>query len=207
MKIKIAYSLSEKTLEKDIDKFIRDAKRGVFNYDYQYGQEGLKIIKFYFRLVEEEFKKNNYLVARTCYKKLLFILLQREYDYFNYNDIMSKFNAEKIIGLYFFCLVKTCNSEELFEEYLEYLKVKNDYYYESAEKTILEVLPYKEKLAFIKKVEKKSKNVTERDYAFHDLIYLQLDIAKQKKDKKKYISLCQKFIKIVGPEQIKEFTS
>lgn len=57
MKITKTYSLSEKTLEKDIDKFIRDAKKGAYQYDYKYGQDGLKLIKTYFRLIEEEFKK------------------------------------------------------------------------------------------------------------------------------------------------------
>ena len=56
MKITKTYSLSEKTLEKDIGKFMRDAKKGAYQYDYKYGQEGLKLIKAYFRMIEEEFK-------------------------------------------------------------------------------------------------------------------------------------------------------
>ena len=43
MKVTKNYSLSEKTLEKDIDKSIRDAKKGAYQYDYKYGQEGLKL--------------------------------------------------------------------------------------------------------------------------------------------------------------------
>ena len=43
-----AYQLSENILEKDINKFIRDAKKGAYQFDYKYGQEGLKIIKAYF---------------------------------------------------------------------------------------------------------------------------------------------------------------
>lgn len=207
MKITKTYSLSEKTLEKDIDKFIRDAKKGAYQYDYKYGQEGLKLIKVYFRLIEEEFKKGDYQTARACYKKLLFFLLQREYDYFNYENILSKFTSEKIVGQYFFCLVKTCKPDELFNEFLEYLKIKEDYYFESAEKTILGELSPDEKLAFMKKVEKESETVKEKDYALHDLIYLQLNLAKAKKDRKKYLQLCEQFIKIVGPEQKEEYDS
>jgi len=203
MKITKNYSLSEKTLEKDTDKFIRDAKKGAYQYDYKYGQEGLKLIKAYFRMIEEELKKQNFQVAGACYKKILFFLLQRDYEYFNYEDIMSKFNSEKLVGFYFTSLVKTCTVGELFKEYQDYLKVKEDYYFESADKTILSELSSKDKLEFIRLVEKKSEN----DYAMHDLIYFQLDLAKETKDRKKYDLLCKKFIKIVGPEQKEEFDS
>ncbi len=207
MKIAKTYSLSEKTLEKDIDKFIRNAKKGAYQYDYRYGQEGLKFIKAYFRMIEEEFKKQNFEVARVCYKKLLFFLLQRDYNYFNYEDIISKFNSEKFIGSYFTCLVKTCNVDELFDEYLEYLRIKGDYYFKSAEKTILNELPSEDKMKFIELVQKESEKVKEKDYAMHDLIYFQLDLTKEEKDRKKYNQLCDKFIKIVGPEQKEEFDS
>jgi hypothetical protein len=207
MKITKTYLLSEKTLEKDIDKFIRDAKRGAYQYDYKYGQEGLKLIKAYFRMIEDEFKKQNFKIARTCYKKLLFCLLQGKYDYFNYEDIMSKFNSEKIMGLYVMSLVKTCNVDELFKEYLDYLKIKDDSYFESVEKIILKELSSEDKLEFIRLVEKESENIKEDDYEMHDLIYLQLDLAKEKKDCKTYLQLCVKFIKIVGSEQKDEFDS
>ena len=207
MKITKTYSLSEKTLEKDIEKFMRDAKKGAYQYDYKYEQEGLKLIKAYFRMIEEEFKKQNFQVARACCKKLLFILLQRNYDYFNYEDIMSRFNSEKIVGSYFMCLVKTCNIDELFKEYLDYLKVKEDYYFESVEKTILIELSSKDKEKFIHLIEKESENIKEKDYALHDLIYFQLDLAKEKKDRERYNQLCERFIKIVGEEQKKEFDS
>jgi hypothetical protein len=207
MKITKNYSLSEKTLEKDIDKFIRDAKKGAYQYDYRSGQEGLKLIKAYFRIIEGEFKKQNFQAARACYKKLLFFLLQRDYEYFNYEDIMSKFNSEKIIGLYFTSLVKTCNVDELFKEYLDYLKIKEDYYFESADKMMLNELSYEAKLKFVGLIEKESENVKENDYAMHDLIYFQLDLAKEAKDRKKYDLLCKKFIEIVGSEQIEEFDS
>jgi hypothetical protein len=38
MKVIKTFALSEESLEKDIDKFIKDAKKGAFQYDYRYGQ-------------------------------------------------------------------------------------------------------------------------------------------------------------------------
>jgi len=105
------------------------------------------------------------------------------------------------------CLVKTRNVDELFKEYLDYLNVKEDYYFESAEKTILTDLSLTDKEKFIHLVEKESENIKEKDYALHDLIYFQLDLAKERKDRKRYDQLCEKFIKIVGEEQKEEFDS
>ncbi len=99
-----SYALSEETLEKDIDKFICNAKKGAYQFDYKYGQEGLKTLKAYFRMIEDEFKKQNYVVARVCYKKLMFLLLQTDYNYFDYEDIVGKLNFEKFISNCFTCL-------------------------------------------------------------------------------------------------------
>ena len=206
MKIINTYALSEKTLEKDIEKFIRDAKKGAYQYDYKYGQEGLKTLKAYFRMIEDEFKKQNYQTAKECYKKLLFFLLQRDYDYFNYEDIMSKFNAEKIVGNYFVCLIKLCKVRELYAEFLEYLKVKEDYFFESAEKAILD-LPEADLNAFLSLAKNYAEKVAEKDYPLHDLVYFLLAYAKKKKYKKEYTALCEKYAGIVGEEQEEEYRS
>lgn len=205
MKVIKTYVLSEKTLEEDIDKFIKEAKRGYYQYDYKYGQDGLKSLKAYFRMIEDEFKKQNYSDCRICYQKILFFFLQKEYDYFNYEDILSKFNTEKIVGNYFTSLIKTCSVEELFKEYLEYLRAKEDYYFKSAHQTILSQLSEKDCHAFMELVKKESETVGEKDYAHHDLISLQLDLAKERKDKNAYYELCEKYDKIVEEEQKEEF--
>lgn len=207
MKIIKTYALSEKTLEGDIDKFVREAKKGVYQYDYKYGQEGLKLIKAYFRMIQEEFDKQNYAVCRVCYKKFIIFLLQRDYDYFNYEDIMSKFNAEKIIGNYFTCLIKLCLVDELFKEYIEYLKMKEDYYFESSDKAILTQLSEKDLNKFIGLVESYAEKVKEKDYVLHDLVCFLLDLAKSRKDKTTYYTLCENYEKIVGEEQKDEFDS
>jgi len=64
---KYEYKLSEGNLDKDIDKFIKEAKNGTYQMDHRYGQEGLKIIKACFRMIKDEFKNENYKVARDCY--------------------------------------------------------------------------------------------------------------------------------------------
>ncbi len=205
MKIIKTYALSKDSLEEDIDGFIRSAKKGAYQYDYKYGQEGLKLIKAYFRMIEIEFKKQNFTTAKSCYKKLMFLLLQMEYNYFNYEDIVGKMNFEKFIGNYFTCLIKLSNVEELFKEYLEYLKVKEDYYFESANRIILTQLPEKEKNEFVKLGEVESEKVGEEEYAMHDLIYFQLELAKANKNKEKYIEICEKYKKIVDEEQKEEY--
>src|SRR3989344_925490 len=175
MKIIKQYRLSEENLEKDIDNFIRDAKNGEYHYDYKYCQEGLKLIKAYFRMIEEEFKKQNYQIARACYKKLMFLLLQSEYNYFNYEDIVGKLNFDKFLANYFVCLIKHGNIEELFTEYLEYLKIKEDYYFEPVHKTILTNLSEENLKIFVDIVEKEAESIKEEDYAMYDLIYFLLD--------------------------------
>jgi len=198
-----SYALNEDSLEKDIEKFICDAKNGAYQFDYKYGQEGLKIIKAYFRMIEDEFKKQNYLAARACYKKLMFLLLQSEHNYFNYEDIVGKLNFEKFIADYFTCLIKLCSVEELFKEYIDYLKVKEGYGFES-DKTIIEGLSDSDRERFISMVEKEAENVKEGDYGLYDLMYFLLELTKKRKDRAKYYSLCEKYKKLLGEEDLKE---
>lgn len=174
-----SYALSEDSLEKDIDKFIRDAKNGAYQRDYNYGQEGLKTIKAYFRMIEEEFKKQNYSLAAACYKKLMFLLLQNEHNYFNYEDIVGKLSFNKFIANYFTCLIKLCSVEELFKEYIEYLKAKPEYDFES-DKTIIDGLSDSDRERFISMVGEEAKNVKEGDYGLYSLIYFLLELAKKR---------------------------
>ena len=201
MKIIKQYKLSEKNLEKDIDKFIRQAKKGAYQYDYKYGQEGLKIIKAYFRMIEEEFKKKNYQTARVCYKKLMFLLLQSEYNYFDYEDIVGKLNFEKFLANYIICLIKQCTVEELFTEYLEYLKIKEDYYFESVHKTIITSLSEDSLQIFLNIVGKEAENIKEKDYAMYDLIYYMLDFTKFIKNREEFDRLCKKYKGFVDEDE------
>jgi len=190
MKIIKTYVLSEKTLEKDIDKFIRDAKNGRYQYDYKYGQEGLKILKAYFRMIEQELKKANYQEAIRAYEKLFKFLFQREYDYFNYEDIIGKFNTEKLIGNYFYTIIQ--NKENIFKKYLDYLKLTNGYYFESAYRTININLTEQELIEFFEQVEERLKLVKSKEYCYYELAEILVEFYKNK-DENKYLELKEKY--------------
>jgi len=190
MKIIKTYALNEKTLAKDIDKFIRDAKKGAYQYDYKDGQEGLKILKAYFRMIEQELKKGDYSEAILAYEKLFTFLFQREYDYFNYEDIIGKFNTEKLIGNYFFALIK--NKEDIFQKYLDYLKLTDEYYFESAHRTIIINLSESELVKFFDKIEERLKLVKSEEYCYYELADILVDYYKNK-DKDKHLELKEKY--------------
>ncbi|MFH1432581.1 MAG: hypothetical protein ABIG84_05155 [archaeon] len=207
MKVKTIkqYALSEETLEKDIDKFILSAQNGEYNYDYKYGQEGLKLIKAYFRMIEDEFKKQNYTECQKCYKKLMFLLLQSEYNYFDYEDIVGKLNFEKLIKNYFLCLINIFSVEELFNEYVEFLKISEDYEFDSTHKTILSNLNEKQLEQFRELAEKKAETIKKGDYASYDIIYFILELAQLKNDPIQYNLFCKKYTHILSDDEDDEF--
>src|SRR3989344_2374678 len=139
MKIKkvIKYELSKNSLEEDIDQFIEEAKLGNFAWDSKYENEGLKIIKAYFRMIQEKFNKNEYDECKNCYHKLILFLLDasrgdNNVD-FGYEDLLAKRsdNFDKFIRNYFICLVKACESDELLEKVLEYATKIKEYGFDS----------------------------------------------------------------------------
>lgn len=202
---KYEYKLSEKTLDKDIEKFIKHLKEG----DYSWGdddKEGVKLTRAYFRMIEDEFKKQNFNIAKNCYQKLMFPLLGEEgYGYFNM-DIVGALNFEKFIGNYFICLIKLHTTEELFNEYIEYLKAKEDYYFETAETTIMEELSEEELAKFKKLLFLKVDTIKEDDYAMHDVLTFLLDITKKKeRDETTFMKLAVRFAPILGYADLKEF--
>ena len=203
---KYEYKLTEETLDKDIDKFIKETKQGAYQMDHRYGQEGLRMIKAYFRMIKEEFKKGNFKISKECYKKLMFLLLQNDENYFDYEDIVGRLNFKEYISDYFTCLLKLCTTEELFNKYLEYLKIKEEYYFEGAEKTITEGLKAEQFTQFKKLLEQKAEDIKHEDYAMHDILTFLLDIAKKKeKDEKRFIELALKFAPVFGYGDLKQF--
>ena len=189
--------MTEENLSKDIDSFIRYAKKGIYHMDHRYGQEGLKLIKAYFRMIEEEFKKENFEISAECYKKILFLLLQTDYNYFDYEDIVGKLNCDKYIINYFTCLIKSYTVAKLFNEYLDYLKAKEGYYFETAETTIINSLDGKQFAEFKRLLEQETENVKENEYWKIDILVFLLDIAKRKRNKEEYEILAQKFTPIL----------
>jgi hypothetical protein len=203
MKIIKTYALSEKTLEKDIDKFIREAKKGCFSYDNKYGREGLKMLKAYFRIIEEELQKQNYSECRICYRKILYLIIPREYDYFNYSDILEKFNAEKVVGNYFECLVKTCKVEELFKEWGDFLKLDEDLNFDSISLALFSGLSYSNLDKFKGLVQKAMIGLS-KDYNPYNYVFFLLDYAKHRKDKKEYFRLCDEYDELIDGQEWKK---
>ncbi len=202
MKIVKTYVLSEKGLDKDVDKFIKDARDGKYQYDYKYGMEGLKIIKQYFKFIQNAYDNNNYELAKICYKKLLFFLFETtfQYDYFQYEDIVgrSKLDFEKIITNYFSCLTKLCSTEELLGKYKEYIKAKSDFYFESADKAIMKNLNPEDLVTFENIIYNDAKKIKKEDYVMQDLIYFLLDLSKFQNNKAKYNSYCDEFSNVLS---------
>ena len=212
MKIVKTYVLSEKTLDKDIDKFIRDAKEGAYSYDYKYGMDGLKIIKQYFKLIQIEFDNNNYEICRNGYRKLLFFLFTQYYEsnYFDYEDIFhrARLDVEKLAKNYFFCLIKLCDVRELFKEYLAFLDMNQNYDLAYVEQNIKEDLIEKEFKIFERLLIAEAEKVKPKDYGRQGMIYFILEETKKNRDKSKYIEFSNKFEKTLGcdkSELIKDY--
>ncbi len=205
---KYDYKLTEETLDKDIDKFIKEARKGAFEWDYKYGMEGLRIIKQYFKLIQEEFDKGSFQLCKDCYKKLLYLLFEEGYEnsYFGYENIVgrSKLDFEKIIRQYFICLIKLHSVDDLFNEFIEYLKKKQDYYFEAVEKTIVNELSEKDFAKFKELLLLEAETVGKEEYELHDVLTFLLDLAK-KKDEKEFLELAEKFAPVLGYDTVNDF--
>ena len=198
MKIVKSYILSEESLDKDIDCFIRDARLGNYQYDYKNGMEGLKIIKQYFKMLQTAYDNGNYELCRICYKKLLLFLAETSYDedYFNYEDILgrTKLDFEKIVGNYTHSMIITFFLEDFFREYLIFIEKMKDYDFESLHKTILddfsdETLKNLEGLL----IDELKAGLKEPAYWRYNIAYLLLDIYRKLKLREKYVNACKTF--------------
>lgn len=198
---KYEYKLTEESLDKDIEQFVKEARKGAYEWDYKYGMEGLRIIKQYFKLIQQEFNKENFELCKNCYKTILRIMFKEGFEYscFGYEDIVgrSRLDFEKIIHNYFICLIKLHNTEGLFNEFVEYLKMKQEYYFKSAEETIISELTYEDFTKFKEMLLAESEKIGKKDYAMHDILTFLMNIAK-KEDNDKFIELAKRFAPILG---------
>ena len=111
--VKYNYTLTEETLEKDIEGFIGKARRGNYSWDYKYDGEGLKIIKQYFRILNDKFKNEEYQECKVCYEKLILFLFDassgKDKADFGYEDLLARItnDFDKYIKNYFICLFYT----------------------------------------------------------------------------------------------------
>lgn len=210
MRIKkiIKYELSENSLEKDIDHFIKGAKRGKFAWDSKYENEGLKIIKAYFRMIQEKFNKNEYDECKNCYHKLILFLFDASRGdnnaNFGYEDLLAKIsdNFDKFIRNYFICLVKACKSDEFLEKVLEYAARLKEYGFNSDIEILLKNLD-KEKLERLeKKMLEKTKDLAKNDENKQDILYFLIYLAGAEKNKDKYLQLCNQFKDILDEREL-----
>lgn len=204
--VRYDYELTEETLERDIDKFIELAKKGNYHMDKMYGNEGLKIIKQYLRILNEKFKNNKLEECKNCYHKLIpFLLIAStgENDLFDYDDLLAKINTDFDIYIknYFICLVKTCDIDELADKVFEYTVSLDIYGFESDKEILLNNLS-KEKLnQFEEKMLAKTQGMTKKDQDKQDAVYFLMGMTEVQEDKEKYLRLCEKFKGILNDKE------
>src|SRR3989339_379511 len=205
----IKYKLTEETLEKDIDCFIADAKKGNYHMDKMYDNEGLKIIKQYLRILKEKFKNNELEECKNCYHKLVpFLLIHScaEEDLFDYNDLLAMLTKDfdLIVRNYFICLVKTCDSEELADKISQYTYSLDYYGFDSDKDILLDNLNELQLKNLETRMLIKTEGMTKKDQGKQEIIYFLMDIAQIQEDKDKYISLCERFRGVFSEKEIDE---
>lgn len=209
MKLKntIKYKLTQETLEKDIDEFIEDAKKGDYHMDKMYDNEGLKIIKQYLKILKEKFKNNELQECKNCYHKLIPFLLihsSAEEDLFDYNDILAKISGDFDIYIknYFVCLVKTCAIDELAEKVSEYTYSLDYYGFDSDKEILLSSLSKEQLNELEEKMLAKTQEMTKKDKQKHEIIYFLMNIAEVQEDKEKYLILCERFRGVLTDKEV-----
>ena len=196
--VKYNYELTEETLEKDIDKFIQNAKKGDYHMDKMYGNEGLKIIKQYLKILNEKFKNNELEECKNCYHKLIPFLLSAssaEGDLFDYNDMLAMLSKDfdDYVRNYFICLVKTCSIDELADKISEYASSLDVYGFDSDKEIMLNNLNKEQLNQLEEKMLVKTHGMTKKDEKKHEIVYFLMEIAQIQNDKEKYLELCEKF--------------
>jgi hypothetical protein len=208
--VKYNFHLTEETLEKDMDSFINEARRGRYSWDYKYNGEGLKIIRQYFKILKEKFENQEYQECKLCYEKLIIFLLDascgEDKADFGYEDLLAKISSDfdEYINKYFICLVKTCNSEELAERVSKYTSHLNSYGFDSDKKVLIENLDELAMHNLEQRMLIKTEGMTKIDQNKQDMLYFLIWLAEAKKDKQKYNSLCERFKGVLNDKEITE---
>lgn len=207
--VKYNYQLTEETLEKDIDAFIKAVQRGDYQMDRRHGGDALKIIKHYFKLLQDKFDNNQYEECKKCYEKLILFCIDasgaNDCDLlFDYEDLLAKITREfdDYVKNYFICLVKTCNTNELTERVARYATHLDMYGFDSDKKILAESLD-KEKLdAFEHEMLAQTENMTKKDHAKQDILYFLIEFAETQKNKTKYLALCDRLKDVIDDEEL-----
>lgn len=198
--MKVKYVLSEETLEKDIDQFIRTARKGAFVMDRKHDKEGLQILREYIRLIQQAFKEKDYKMCRACGKKLILFLFETttEHDYFSYSYIIDLLAFKTLVTMYFSSLKELCDVDELFREYMEYISSAEDAPY--AEEFILDKLSAEELARFEELLFKEAQTRKEDDYGRYSAIYFLLSLAKRRRNRTRYAELVDSYAGMLGDE-------
>lgn len=206
--VKYNYKLTKETLEKDIYSFINDARKGNFYLDYRHGSIGLRIIKQYFKILQQKFDNNELEECMHCYHKLILFIFDSSVGNdkadFSYEDLLAKIsnNFDKFIDNYFTCLVKTCNPEELSNKIMEYASKLQEYGFKSDKKVLLKNLNKEQLEELEQKLLLKVKGMTKKDEDKQDILHFLINLAEKQKDKNKYMQLINKFEGILDDEEI-----
>lgn len=207
--VKYHYKLTEETLEKDLDKFIENAIKGNFRMDRHYNSEGLKMIKQYYRILQEKFHKEEYQECKICCEKLILFSINasganESNNLFDYEDLLAKITSDfdHYIKNYFICLMKTCNIEELANRIEKYAIHLDIYGFDSDKKVLFENLSNEQLNELEEKIVEKTRGMTKKDQDKQDIIYFLMNIAQAKKNKDKYLMLCDKFKGVLNEKEI-----
>lgn len=208
--VKYHYKLTEETLEKDIESFIQEARKGVFFWDYKSGGRGLKIIKRYFKLLQEKFDNQKYKECKICYGKLILFLfgasIGEDDANFGYEDLLSKVDKDfdGLIKNYFVCLVRTCKIEELTERVADYIigLERAEYSFDSDIEILFKYLDENTLKNLEQKLLIKIESMTKKDEDKINILYFLMEIAKEQNDREKYLKLCGKLRGVVPDKEV-----
>jgi len=206
--VKYNYNLTEETLEKDIDKFINESRKGYFSRDSKHSSIGLRTIRQYFRILQEKFENNKLEECMYCYHKLILFLFDssigNDKTNFGYDDLLAKIsnNFDKFIKNYFICLLKNCNIKELSEKIAEYASKLQEYEFESDKNILLKNLNEEQLKELEQRLLSKISGMTKKDEDKHDILYFLVELAGKQKDKNKCMQLINKFEGILDSEEI-----
>ena len=203
--VKYNYKLTEGSLEKDIDKFIFEAKKGNYRMDRHYNGVGLRIIKQYFRILQEKFDNQEYEESKICYEKLIIFCFDASAgnNLFDYEDLLAKSSNDfdKFVKNYFICLIKTCNNEELADRVSRYASHLNVYGFDSDKEILLENLNELEFKNLEERMLIKTEGMTKKDQDKQDIIHFLLSIAEIQENKEKYLRLCERFKSVLNHKE------
>ena len=206
--VKYSYALTEKTLEKDIDKFISDTRKGVFGGDSKHRGEALKIIKQYFRFIQEKFEKKKFEECVKCYKKLILFLFDsstgRDEADLGYEDLLSKVSKDfgDLIKKYFICLVEFYSDENLANECYDYIIKLKEYGFDSDKEILINHLERSKLNNLINLLLLKAEGMTQEDEDKQDVIYFLMEIFEELGEKEKYLNLCKRFEGVLSKKEV-----